>query len=124
MTNDTTTPLVLDVAKSVVLLMRQIAPAWTTAYLRFSLRDHVSRIASSYATADAITIIEAGRNKGAFRVIGDQGRRLLESLGKDQGTFLFVVDANLDYDIKFDYVDENRWEISKLNGGTGIPEGL
>ncbi|WP_069262038.1 hypothetical protein [Paraburkholderia nodosa] len=124
MTNDTTTPLVLDVAKSVVLLMRQIAPAWTTAYLRFSLRDYVSRVESSYATADAITIVEAGRNKEAFRVIGDQGRRLLESLGKDQGTFLVVVDANLNYDIKFDYVDENRWEISKLDGGTGIPEGL
>jgi hypothetical protein len=124
MTNDSTTPLVSEVAKSVVLLMRQIAPAWTTAYLRFSLRDHVSRVESSYVTADAVTIVEAGKNKEVFRLIGDQGRRLLESLSKGQGTFLLVVDANLDYEIKFDYVDENRWEISKLDGGTGIPQGL
>ena len=45
-------------------------------------------------------------------------------LAKERGVFLITVNANLEYDIKFEWNDLEKWKISKLDGRTGIPEGI
>ncbi|WP_197664926.1 hypothetical protein [Acinetobacter venetianus] len=53
-----------------------------------------------------------------------KGQELLAAFDKTKGIFLLVIDSNFDYEINFEYHDINRWKISKLAGGTGVPEGI
>jgi hypothetical protein len=49
---------------------------------------------------------------------------LFETLGLNKGVALFIVNSTRKCQIKFDLEDPNRWNISKLDGGTGFPEAL
>lgn len=49
---------------------------------------------------------------------------LLKLLGKKRGVLLLSVDSQLNYDVKFEFEDVNRWKITKLNGATGLPAGI
>jgi hypothetical protein len=49
---------------------------------------------------------------------------VLVALGKDRGLFLLVADSSFNYEIKFEYQDLQKWRISKIAGGTGVPEGI
>jgi len=46
------------------------------------------------------------------------------SLGQDTGVFVLTVRANCDFNIQYEWDDLTRWKITKLEGGTGLPEGL
>jgi len=48
-----------------------------------------------------------------------------ESILQVQGRlFLLVTAPDFSYQIRFEFEDLNRWRISKLHGGTGVPEGI
>ena len=51
------------------------------------------------------------------------GCALLSSMNKSRGLFLLEVGNQDDYNIKFEFEDLDRWKISKLNGGSGVPDG-
>lgn len=123
MVNDDATPLVVEIAKSFMLFLRDIAPHWRKAYLRFSLQGSVSEIKASYVYESGVEIVDATKSKEFFHPMLQKGKDLLAALGKDGGIFLLVAESNFEYEIKFEYKDMNRWKISKLGGGTGIPVG-
>ncbi|QND84421.1 Uncharacterized protein ChrSV_2194 [Chromobacterium vaccinii] len=54
--------------------------------------------------------------------MNDLGATLFKELGKSQGVFLLTIDAEFNYDINFEWKDLHRWEITKLDGGTGLPK--
>jgi len=124
MVTDEATPLVVDIAKSFILLVREIAPSWSKAYLRFSNQGSVSQVKGSYTHGSGVDIIDTTEHKDFFHRVARKGKELLNALGKSDGVFLVVVDPKFDYEIKFEYQDMNRWQISKLSGGTGIPAGV
>jgi len=37
---------------------------------------------------------------------------------------LLIVDANLNYEVKFEYEDPEKWAMTKMNGGSGVPVGI
>ncbi|MEC4594383.1 MULTISPECIES: hypothetical protein [Nitrospirillum] len=55
--------------------------------------------------------------------MNETGAALLRALGKETGVFLLTVDTGAQYDIRFDWDDLDRWRITKLDGGTGLPAG-
>ena len=118
------TPLIIDKVKGFVSLLREIAPDWQKAYLRFSEWNSVSETKASYVHPDGIEIIDVLKHKEFFQSTSRSGEELLAALGKAEGIFLLVVDSKLDYEIKFEYQDPDKWRISKLGGGTGAPEGI
>jgi hypothetical protein len=122
--NDKTTPLVAEMAKDFISLVRTIEPGWRKAYLRFSWRNSASEVKGSYVHAGGVDIINVIGHKDFFHPANKKGQDLLVALGKTEGLFLLVVDSSFDYEIKFEYQDMNRWKISKLGGGTGVPEGI
>jgi len=71
-----------------------------------------------------VEIIDVLRHKNFFHGIARKGQELLTAVGKTEGVFLLVTDSTFDYEIKFEYHDMNRWRISKLGGGSGVPEGI
>lgn len=124
MIKDETTPLVIDIAKSFIKLMQEIEPKWNKAYLRFCSQELVCETKGSYVCGAEIKIINALSYKYFFHSINEKGQELLAFLGKMQGIFLLTIDSNFEYKIVFEYQNLNRWKISKLNGGTGIPKSV
>jgi hypothetical protein len=124
MVKDEATPLVIDIAKSFISLVRGIEPNWRKAYLRFCSQNSVSEAKGSYVRESGVEIIDVLKHKNFFHPISKKGQDLLAAVGKSEGLFLLVTDSNFDYEIKFEYQDMNRWRISKLAGGSGIPEGM
>ena len=124
MSHDEATPIVIELAKGFISLVRQMQPDWQKAYLRFSNWDSVSEIKGSYLHPDGVRIIPVTEHKDFFHPAARKGKDLLVALGKGEGVFLLLVDSNFDYEFKFDHQTRDKWKISKLDGGTGIPEGL
>jgi hypothetical protein len=124
MANREATPLVLDIAKSFITLVRGIEPTWRKAYLRFSSQHSVSEARGSYVYQSGVAIIDVLRHPDFFHGVARKGQELLTAVGKTEGVFLLVTDSNLAYEINFEYHDMNRWRISQLGGGTGVPDGI
>jgi hypothetical protein len=53
-----------------------------------------------------------------------KGATLFSLMEKAKGVFVLVADSDSNYDMKFEWKDLHRWEITKMNGGTGVPHGL
>lgn len=49
---------------------------------------------------------------------------LRSNVSRAMAVGLLIVDSNLSYEFKFEHVNMDRWRISKMRGGTGVPEGL
>ena len=118
------TPLVIDAVKSFISLVREIAPDWQKAYLRFSEWDSVSESKASYVHSTGVEIIDVLKHKEFFQSISRDGQNLLTALGKPEGIFLLSIDSDYNYEIKFEYENQEKWRISKLGAGTGIPEDI
>ena len=124
MIGEKATPLLVDIEKCVVSLMRSTGDDWRKAYLRFSSKDSVSEVKCSYEHGAKVDIINAVKNKDFFRSTIRNGQSLLAALGENEGVFLLTVDSDLKYEIEFEYDNIDRWNITKLDGRTGIPVGI
>ncbi|AXV76818.1 MULTISPECIES: hypothetical protein [Ralstonia solanacearum species complex] len=118
------TAVVIELAKEFIELMRELDPKWSKAYYRF--RSEGGRYGSnaSYISESNVSLIGALKWAGFYERMNARGAKLVEILGKTQGVFLLTIDAEFSYDIKFDWEDLSRWEITKLDGGTGLPQGI
>jgi hypothetical protein len=125
MSTDEVTPMLLDVVKSFVGLMRFVEPSWTAAYLRCCAQPGHSEAKASYVREDGVVeIVDVLQHKDFFRAQSRNASALFAALNKPDGLYLLTVQATLDYDFQFEYADPQRWRISKLDGGTGIPVGV
>ena len=119
--NDEATAIVVKLAKEFTGLMRELEPTWMRAYYRFRSEGVRYGSNASYAVDSNSSLIGALKWASFYDRMNADGAKLFDILGKPQGVFLMTVDAEFNYDIKFEWDDLNRWEISKANGGTGLP---
>lgn len=124
MISEEATPLVIELAKSFTSLVRGIAPDWRTGYLRFCSHDAVSESKASYVHQSGVEIVDVLQHMDFFNAATAKGKDVLAAIGKSEGLFLLIADSNFDYEIKFEYDDMDKWKISKMKGGTGVPTGL
>lgn len=122
--SESATPLIIEIAKSFITLIRDIEPKWEKAYLRYVSYGSNAEAKASYVHPSGIEIVNVLKNKGFFHPFTEKAQELLKAMGKEQGLFLLVTDSKFDYEFKFEYENLGRWRISKLDGGTGIPEGI
>jgi len=124
MINEEATPIVIDLARRFISLIQDIDSGWHKGYLRVCVGEGISEAKASYAHQAGVEIIDVLKHKEFFHAAQAMGRDLLVALEKSGGLFVLLVDARFDYEIKFEYENMGRWRISKLKGGSGIPEGL
>lgn len=122
--NEAATAIVVELAREFMRLMRELEPNWSRAYYRF--RSEGARYGSnaSYVSDADASLIGALKWAGFYERMNAHGVELLEVLGKPQGVFLLIIDSEFNYDIRFEWENLNRWEITKLNGGAGLPQGI
>jgi len=122
--DDEASGVVIELAKELIKLIRGIEPKWRNAYYRFDWEPGRYGGTGSYTFDSKITLIDALTYSPFFKSMNEKGKKLSTLLKEQKGVLLLVADSNFDYEIKFDFKDMGRWEISKMDGGTGIPAGL
>lgn len=126
--NDQATTLISDLARHVVGYMRTTFPTWQEVYVRIDTPTDSQRGARvSYVDANGVTIIDVMEHRALIAGVIDIAPQLRESLANNGRKFcvgLFRANAELDYRVDFEWTDLNKWAITKLRGGTGLPVGL
>ncbi|MGN6653665.1 hypothetical protein [Trinickia sp.] len=126
--NDQATALIVELAKHVVDYMRTTFPAWHEVYVRIDTPSDSQRGARvSYVDANGVTLIDVMEHRALIAGIIDIAPQLRESLANNGRKFcvgLFRANARLDYHFDFEWNDPNKWAMTKLRGGTGLPVGL
>lgn len=112
---------VVELAKRLIELMREIAPDWQVAYYRYQKGPGETASNGSYVQGTDVTLIGAMRHGAFYNAMASLSADLLA--GKPRAVLLLRASSDFSYDVKFDYDDLDRWTITKLDGRTGIPEG-
>lgn len=116
--------IVFDMAKALVDISNKIDRAWTKVYYRFYLDETESGANASLATSSSVALIGALDHPNLYSEENGLSKKLFAALNKKRGLLLLVVNSQLDYEIQFEFENLDRWGISKMDGATGIPEGL
>lgn len=128
MSDQEQTALVMELAKSFMQEMFDTEPDWQKAYYRFSVREYEDFIRSgssaSYVSHGEVTLLGGPEHREFFNYMNDMARELLRLFEKDQAVLLLTIGSNFTYEIQFEYQDLERWQINKMDGRTGIPEGI
>ncbi|HTV48319.1 MAG TPA: hypothetical protein VMG59_07740 [Phycisphaerae bacterium] len=124
MINNESSEIAINLAQEFIEFMHGLEPEWSSAFFRFSSEPDNYGSSASYVSNTKVTLIESFKNSTFFRNMNKKGRDLLKLLNKNQGVILLSVSRDQKYKIDFEFDNLNRWKISKLNGGTGVPEGF
>jgi hypothetical protein len=119
-----TTPLVVEIAREFMTLLQSGGQPWVRGFFRFRSEENSFGSNASYVFGEHVFLISAMRNKVFYERTNELGRRLIESFDRTRGLFLIVVKSDFSYEIKFEWDDLNKWEIGKIDGGTGLPSGI
>jgi hypothetical protein len=97
-------------------------PEWNQAFYRFVLygKNHCGSN-GCYVAGSKIDFLDDDMDDEFSRKMFKNGPKLFELLGKEKGLFLLAVDANAAYNIKFEFENLNRWNITKENDASGLP---
>jgi len=115
---------VLTLARQFLEYLRDNEPDFERAFYRFEAEPGRFGGNASVVSPSGIRLIGSIKNAEMLRDLGRTGRQLIMSLGQDTGVFVLTVRANCDFNIQYEWDDLTRWKITKLEGGTGLPEGL
>ncbi|TWB22778.1 hypothetical protein FBZ89_103408 [Nitrospirillum amazonense] len=121
--NDAASALVIDLAREFIAFLNSHSPGWIKGYYRFRAEEGRHGANASYTTASDVLLIGAVRASALYATMNEMAAALLRALERETGVFLLTVDAGAQYDIQFDWDDLDRWRITKLDGGTGLPVG-
>ena len=125
--NEQASQVVVEVAKTLIDAMRKIAPSWTRVFMRLDASDQNIGAKGSYVTDNGVSLLGTLDHEqlfGAMLSLGSKLRQATSNNGKQFVVCLILIDSNFDYEVKFEYDDPKRWEITKLDGASGIPIGI
>jgi hypothetical protein len=120
--NDEATAGVVELAKDLMAFLQSSYPGWRRGFLRF--RSDSGRYGSnaSFEVGDRVELISAVRNAAFYDRMNETSRSLFSALGKDFGVLLITVTDAFEYNVEFEWANLTRWEITKMNGASGLPK--
>ncbi len=123
--NEGSSNLVIEMAKTVVDLVRVIEPNWEKAFFRYESDGSYDSASGSYLKGGDATIFDVLAHRSTFTKLKGCGGKLRDALEKDGVKFvvcLLTVDSSFHFDVTYEYEKVDRWKISKTAGGSGLPE--
>ncbi len=99
---------------------------WSKGFFRFYEDESMLKSTGSYAQGDEVELlspIDESDFFDAMNALFSEFRELISNNDEQSFVALLVVDDNYNYNIHFDYDAPDKWEITKLDGATGIPKG-
>jgi len=125
--NDASTEQVVELAKQAIQMVRTISPGWEQVFIRFNANESGHGWKGSYVDQLGVHIFDvlSLRNEGQ-RILAI-GSSLRDALARDGRSFvacLLRANSSFQYQIDFEWNDETKWGITKLDGRSGLPDGL
>jgi len=121
---DRQTPIIVDLARTFLSAVHEMEPHFSRAFFRYDRGPSDHCVKASIQTGEGVDIVDVLAHKPLFAAMGPLGTALFQAQGRESGVFLLIVSSPADYEILFDFDSRERWQISKMGGGTGLPEGL
>lgn len=115
--------LVVELAKTFMSTLQQQFPGWSRAFFRFSATELHYGSKGSVERDGQVTLLSAIKLSEFFEHMNRSAHELWQR-GKKFQVLLLTVQSDFDYRIDFELVDLGRWEITKLNGASGLPVGV
>lgn len=123
---DRPTEIIFELAKNLASEMRVSYPAWREAFLRMQAGDGFFETKCSFVLPDSVQILDVLAHQAFISQAQHLGLELREKMPHPNGPVwlsLLRVSSDLTCDMQYEYSNPNRWRISKLGGGTGMPTG-
>ena len=123
---DQATRLTVELAKALIREMQAMGAPWKKAFLRAEFGDRVQTYKSSFARDDGAELMDVLKHKPFFAAVREIAPQLREASANGDKQFcvaLLIVDSQFNYEVLYEYADPERWAISKLDGGSGLPVG-
>ena len=115
------TDLIIQLAKLFIDEMHDLQPAFERAFFRFHTEERMYESSASYTTSSDAFIISAVMRDEFFEEMEKISLDLLSEMQKNPALILLTIDKDFDYEIQFEYKDMEKWQLSLIDGGTGIP---
>lgn len=126
--NSQATELVIALARHVIGQMQASFPGWDEVYVRFDApSDFQFGVRASYSTSGGVELISTMRHRGFIDGIMRIGPQLRDALSNNGSKFcvgLLRANSRFAYRMDYEWSDPTRWNITKLGGASGFPEGL
>ena len=126
MTNSRATELIVELPKTLMKALQEGFPGWRRAFLRFDASDSHHGSMGSYVTEKGVFLFDTMTLAPLFKELNEMGWELRSVMpgGLQFCVFLLSVNADVSYKIDFEFYNPDRWQITTMDGGTGIPEGF
>jgi len=126
MTNSRATEIIVELPKTLMKALQERFPGWRRAFLRFDASDGHHGSKGSYVTEEGVFLFDKRKLKPLFKELNGLGWELRSAMPDKLRFCVFILSVNADssYKMDFEFSDSDRWQITKKNGGTGIPEGF
>lgn len=125
MNNEAASSIISTIAESVAIILNTSMPNWEKAYLRASYNKGNSEAKISYVSGNNVTIVNVLEHSDFFSSLLKNVEILSEAIEKEKFLSLLILDKEkMNYEVLFEYKKMSKWGITKLNGGSGVPEGL
>ncbi|WP_454677873.1 hypothetical protein [Achromobacter marplatensis] len=118
------TKILVKIAKEFIELMQSIDPNWDRAYHRFRMDEGRYGSNGSYSVAGGVQLIGALQCSNFYDSVNKKGYELFQILKRNKGVFLLTIDSEFNFHVDIDWEDTGRWEITKMNGSSGLPGGI
>lgn len=123
---DRSSELIIELAKALVTEMRVANPDWQEAFVRMQAGAGYFEVKCSYVLPTGPKILNILDHKPFIARLQQIGIKLQDTLPQSTVPFcvaILRVGADMNYEMQYEYEDERRCGISKLNGGSGLPDG-
>ena len=125
--NEEASNLVVELAEQAIGTARVTSPDWTDVFIRFNADDTQCGWKGSYVNPAGVHIFDVLRLSTESERIRSLGSSLRDALAKDGRKFVVCLvraNSSFQYQIDFEWHDEMKWNITKLGGRSGLPEGF
>lgn len=122
--NDTASALIVELAGDYIGFLSELEPRWCKAYCRLYINESHSRAQASYEFDTRVELVSAVTWPDFYDRMLGYGAKLFAALEQKRGVMLLTVDLDYNYKVDFEWDNLNRWEITKMDGATGRPEGI
>jgi len=97
--------------------------AWQRGFLRIANAPGVIEVKASFVGSHGIEIVDVIAHKPFIHWASGIAGQIRDSLQSASPFKVALVELNADfsYEVKYEFENSQRWAISKLNGGSGLP---
>lgn len=124
---DIGTEITVELAKLLISEMQAMNVDWKQAFMRMQAAPESVQIKGSFVLPNEIHLFDVFKHRPMIHAFSHKVRALQQATSHQNKVFcvaLLIVDSGFNFEVKYEYKNQNRWAISKMNNASGYPDEL